>query len=89
MAFLGMPGPFEMLIILAILALLGLPLIILFVGLSSAERKRAAPHAGPTCPKCGGWTVPQASFCQWCGNTLGAAPGISPFKEAGSPGPRN
>ncbi len=80
MAYYGMPGPAETLILLAILAMLGLPLIILFVGLALAKRKRGVRRSGPACPKCGGWVVPQASFCQWCGKALGAAPGKSPFE---------
>ncbi len=69
----GMPGPFEMLIILALgVMIFGVPLVILVLLISKG--KPAGSRAGPACPSCGGWTVPQANYCQSCGKTLGTAP---------------
>jgi hypothetical protein len=69
-----MPGPLE-LIVLA--SMCGLPVIVVLVVLAVVKGKPAAPPAGPACPNCGGWTVPQANYCQWCGKTLGTGPGSS------------
>ncbi len=73
---MGLPniGPLELIIIAGIC---GLPVIILLVVLAVSKSKPAAPQAGPACPGCGGWTVPQANYCQWCGKALGTAPGAN------------
>lgn len=73
---IGMPGPFEMLIILAIGAFVfGVPLLLLYLLLTNG--KPAKPQGGPPCPGCGGWTVPQANYCQWCGKALGTSAGAT------------
>lgn len=52
----------------------GVPILLLVLVLAGKGRP-AAPQAGPECPSCGGWTVPQANYCQWCGRTLGTGGG--------------
>lgn len=70
MAFIGMPGPFEMLIILVMgCFVFGLPILILVL---IARGRQNSVHARPACPHCQGWTVPQANYCQWCGKSLTA-----------------
>jgi hypothetical protein len=75
---MGVPGPAEIVVIIVMLVLLfGLPLIgllIAFVVIALSKGKPAAPQAGPACESCGGWTVPQANYCQWCGKPLATAP---------------
>ena len=66
--FIGMPGPIEMMIIAG---MCGLPVILVLVVLAMSKSRPAGPQAGPSCSSCGGWTVPQANYCQWCGKALG------------------
>ena len=66
----------EMIILLA---MCGGPVILVLIvlGVLAATKGRApSAQAGPACTKCGGWTVPQANYCHWCGSALatGAAP---------------
>ena len=61
-----MPGPLELLIILAML--LG-PLVVLVVVFLVA-RNAGSSRANPPCPQCGSWTVSGAGFCHRCGNPL-------------------
>ncbi len=67
--------------VLALLVILagvcGLSVIVLLVVLSISKGRPAQAQAGPACPSCRGWTVPQANYCQWCGKALGTAPGAS------------
>lgn len=70
---MGMPGPMEIMIIAG---MCGLPLIVglvVLAVLASNKGRSAGPQAGPPCSHCGGWTVPQANYCQWCGKPLGAS----------------
>ncbi len=69
MAFIGMPGPMEMML----LGSCGLPVIIVLIVLAMNRSKPTTPP--PPCSNCGGWTVPQANYCQWCGKALGTASG--------------
>ncbi len=79
MAFL-MPGPFEMLIILFILAVLVVPVLILIV-LLAAGKLGSSKRNYPPCSSCGGWTHPNTRYCPHCGNPINA-----PEQPADSPG---
>ena len=68
--FVGLPGPFEMLIILGILLILGAPLFVVAAIFFFARKTPSTRISGPSCPSCGGWTVPQANYCPWCGTPL-------------------
>ncbi len=67
-AFVGMPGPLELMIILGTLVFLVAPLILVVVLLRRSSS--SAPPPTPPCPQCGGWTPPQARFCPWCATGL-------------------
>jgi hypothetical protein len=69
---------FPMSIMIVLLGAFGLFVVFLLVALAVMKGKPAAPQAGPACSSCGGWTVPQANYCQWCGTALGTAPGADP-----------
>ena len=61
------------LVVVAVLC--GMLVIGVIAALAMVKGKPAGSQVGPECPNCGGWTVPQANYCQWCGKALGTAPG--------------
>ena len=63
------PGPAELLIILAILAVLGLPVLILIVLLATGKLS-SSKRQSPPCCSCGGWTFPGTRYCPHCGSPL-------------------
>jgi hypothetical protein len=71
---MGMPGPLEMMIILAILASLGLPVLIVILLFATGKLRSHKPQPAP-CSSCGGWTVPGTRYCPHCGKPLSEPPG--------------
>jgi hypothetical protein len=70
----GAPGPMEMIILVGVCGLPVIGLLVVLAVMGMSKGKPAAPQAGPACESCGGWTVPQANYCQWCGKPLATAP---------------
>lgn len=66
-AFVGVPGPVELICIFVMLALLVTPVILIVVLLSRS--RRAKPSWTP-CPSCGELVAPGARFCPQCGKPL-------------------
>jgi hypothetical protein len=63
------PGPAEMLIILFLLGVFGLPVLILIVLFATGKLSSPKPQS-PPCASCGGWTFPDTRYCPHCGSPL-------------------